>query len=163
MKKLVFVLMGVLAVAALLTAFDGDDYYNGHHPRKEGMKRDHMEMMEKHHEGYDMMCEELELTDKQKDEIEAFQIENQKEMVDLQADLKKLVIDQKAAHRDHDFAKIRSLTKKIFQLKEDLALQRIELKEKRWNILTEEQKEKAEELMKDRKFHSEQMIEKWKK
>jgi len=49
--------------------------------------------------------------------------------------------------KDKDFKQAKAVTKEIFKLKQQNAINRIEQQEQRWNILTPEQKEKAEELM----------------
>ena len=152
MKKFVFVVIGIIAVIGLLTAFDGD--CRGHndgerHPMKDKMFKDggHPKMMQRMHDGHQMMCEELELTDEQKEQIEDLRINGKKEMITARANLKLLEIDKRSAMKDKDFKQANAVTKNIFKLKEQIAIKRIEQQEQRWNILTSEQKEKAEELM----------------
>lgn len=152
MKKLAFVLIGVIAVIGLLTAFDGEGRrYNDcdQHSMKGKMFKDggHPGMMKGMHDGYQMMCEELDLTDKQKEQMEDLRIKNKKEMITAKANLELLEIDKRSAMKDKDFKQAKAVTKKIFKLKQEGAIKRIEQQEQRWNILTPEQKEKAEELM----------------
>lgn len=152
MKKYVFVVIGVIAVIGLLTAFDGDGRgcsEGEHHPMRDRMFKDgnHHEMMQGMHDGYQMMCEELELTDKQKEQMEDLHIKGKKDMIVNNADLKLLEIDKRSAMRDKEFEVAKDVTKDIFKLKEQIAIKRIVQQEDRWNILTPEQKEKAEELM----------------
>ena len=152
MKKLVFVVIGVIAVIGLLTAFDGDGRrFNDcdQHPMKGKMLKDggHPGMMQGMHDGYQMMCEELDLTDEQKEQMEDLHINSRKEMIVTGADLKILEIDKRSAMKDKDFKQAKAVTKEIFKLKQQGAIKRIEQQEQRWNILTPEQKEKAEELM----------------
>ena len=71
MKKLVFVVIGIIAVVGLLTAFDGDCKGRNdgeHNPMRDKMSKggDHSKMMQMKHNGFQMMCEELELTETQK-------------------------------------------------------------------------------------------------
>lgn len=152
MKKLVFVVIGVIAVIGLLTAFDGD--CRGHndgknHPMKSKMFKDggHPGMMKEMHDGYQMMCEELDLTDKQKEQMEDLRIKNKKEMITAKANLELLEIDKRSAMKDKDFKVAKAITKEILKMKQDIAISRIEQHEERWNILTTEQQEKAEEMM----------------
>ena len=152
MKKLVFVVIGVIAVIGLLTAFDGDcrGHNEGkHHPMKDKMLKDgdHHKRMQGMHDDHQMMCEELDLTDEQKEQMEDLRINSKKEMITTGADLKLLEIDMRSAMRDKDFREAKAVTKEIFKLKQLGAIKRIEHQEQRWDILTPEQKEKAEELM----------------
>lgn len=153
MKKLVFVVIGIIAVIGLLTAFDGEGRkFNDcdQHPMKGKMSKDsgHPGMMQgMHNDGYQMMCEELDLTDEQKEQMEDFRINGRKDMIVAEADLKLLEIDKRSALKNKDFKQAKVVTKKIFEKKQDIAISRIEQHEQRWNILTPEQKEKAEEMM----------------
>ena len=152
MKKLVFVVIGVIAVIGLLTAFDGDcrGIKDGeHHPMKDKISRDgdHPKMMQGKHDGFQMMYRELDLTDDQKEQMEDLRIKGKKDMIVNNADLKLLGIDKMSAMKDKDFKQAKSVSREISKLKEQIAIKRIEQHEQRWNILTPEQKEKAEELM----------------
>jgi len=151
MKKLVFVVIGVIAVIGLLTAFAGDG--RGfkdcdQHQMKGRMNKDgdHPKMMQGMHDGYQMMCEELDLTDEQKEQMEDLHIRNRKEMITERANLELLDIDKRSAMKDKNFKQAKSVTKEIFKMKQDIAISRIDQQEERWNILTPEQQEKAEEL-----------------
>ena len=151
MKKLVFVVIGIIAVIGLLTAFDGEGRrYNDcdQHPMKGKMLKDgdHNNKMQGMHDGYQMMCEELDLTDEQKEQMEDLRINNKKEMITVRASLELLEIDKRSAMKDKNFKQAKSVAKEISKLKEQIAINRIEQHEQRWNILTTEQKEKAEEL-----------------
>ncbi len=152
MKKLVFVVIGVIAVVGLLTAFDGDGrgFNEGEgRPMRDKMFKDgdHPKMMQGMHDGYQMMCEELDLTDEQKEQMEDLRIKGKKSKIVANADLELLGIDKRGAMKDKDFKQAKDITKDIFKLKQQNAISRIEQQEQRWNILTPEQKEKAEELM----------------
>ena len=151
MKKLVFVVIGVIAVIGLLTAFDGDGrrFDEGErHPMRDRMSKDgdHYNKMQGMHDEYQMMCEELDLTDEQKEQMEDLHIRNRKEMITERANLELLDIDKRSAMKDKNFKQAKSVTKEIFKMKQDIAISRIDQQEERWNILTPEQKEKAEEL-----------------
>jgi len=150
MKKLTFVVIGVIAVIGLLTAFDGDCRGSNdgeNHPMRDKMNKDggHRGMQD----GYQMMCEELELTDTQKDQMEELRISSKKKMIVTESDLKILEIDKRSALRDKNFKQSKKLTGDIFKIKQKMAENRIEQQEQRWNILTPEQQEKADELRKE--------------
>lgn len=152
MKKLVFVVIGAIALIGLLTAFDGDGrgFNEGEgHPMKDKMFKDgdHPKMMQRMHDGYQMMCEELDLTDEQKEQMEDLRIKGKKSKIVANADLELLGIDKRGAMKDKNFKQAKDITKEIFKLKQQNAINQIEQQEQRWNILTPEQKEKAEELM----------------
>jgi len=151
MKKLVFVVIGVIAVIGLLTAFAGDgrrfDEGERHSMRNKMEKGDGRHgMMQEMHDGYQMMCEELDLTDEQKEQMEDLRIKGKKSMIAAGAELELLGIDKREVMKDKDFKQAKAITKEMFKLKQQIAINRIEHHEKRWNILTPEQKEKAEEL-----------------
>ncbi len=150
MKKLVFVVIGVIAVIGLLTAFDGDCRGSNdgeHHQMKDKMNKNggHSGMQD----GYQMMCEELELTDTQKEQMEELRINSKKEMIVAESELKLLEIDKRSALKDKNFKLSKKLTGDIFEIKQEMAENRIEQQEQRWNILTSEQQEKAEEMRKE--------------
>jgi hypothetical protein len=148
MKKLAFVVIGVVAVIGLLTAFDGDgrNFRDGeHHRMKDGNRQERV------YDGFDKMCEELELTDKQIEQLEDLKINGKKDMIVASADLKLLEIDKKTAMKEKDFKQAKAVTEEIFKIKEQMAINKIEHQEKKWNILTLEQQEKAEELRGERR------------
>lgn len=148
MKKLVFVMIGVMAVAAILTAFDGDCDNRGNYPRKEGLHEKRMDMKGERLEGYETLCEELDLTDKQKEKLEDLKDSRKKFMIVSRSDIKLLEIDRRNAMKDKDFKSAKKLTQDIFKLKQEMAINKIEQDEKRWNVLTPEQQKKADELRK---------------
>lgn len=154
MKKLVFVVIGVIAVIGLLTAFDGDcrGHNDGeHHQMRDKMSKggDHSKKMQVKHDGFQMMCEELELTDTQKEQMEELRISSKKGMIVAESDLKLLEIDKRSAMKDKNFKQAKKIVGDIFEIKQEMAENRIEQHEERWNILTPEQREKAEELKKE--------------
>ncbi len=164
MKKLVFVVIGIIAVIGLLSAFDGDGRRFDdcdQHQMKGKMLKDgdhHNKMQGMHKDGYQMMCEELDLTDEQKEQMEDLRIKNKKEMITAKANLELLVIDKRSAMKDKDFKQAKVVTKEIFKKKQDIAISKIEQHEQRWNILTPEQKEKAEEMKGEHRFPKHKML-----
>ncbi len=130
MKKLVFVVIGVIAVIGLLTAFDGDCRGSNdgeHHQMKDKMNKNggHSGMQD----GYQMMCEELELTDTQKEQMEELRINSKKEMIVAESELKLLEIDKRSALKDKNFKLSKKLTGDIFEIKQEMAENRIEQQE----------------------------------
>jgi len=139
MKKLVFVVIGVIAVIGLLTAFDGDcKEGKDHHNKKQMMQERKIEV-----------CEELELTNAQKEQMEELRISSKKEMITAESEIKLLEIDKRSALKDKNFKLAKKLTGDIFEIKQEMAENRIEKQEQRWNLLTPEQQEKAEEMRKE--------------
>ncbi|MDP8204019.1 MAG: Spy/CpxP family protein refolding chaperone [Candidatus Tenebribacter mawsonii] len=151
MKKLAFVLIGIIAVIGLLTAFDGDcrGIKDGEHRSMKGKMFNDGDRQDRMHDGYEMMCEELDLTDEQKEQVEDLRISSKKEMIVAGSDLKLLEIDKRIAMKNKDFKLAKKLTGDIFEIKQEMAENRIEQQKQRWNFLTPEQQEKAEELMLD--------------
>ena len=84
-------------------------------------------------------------------------------MIQLKADIDMKIVDKHEIVKDHDFAKLKKLTSEIFELKETIALKKIDQHEKIWNILTAEQQEKADEMKKaghkKMKFHKQKIKE----
>lgn len=154
MKKLAFVVIGVLAVVGLLMAFDGDckEFTGGkRHPMQERNLNNarNLGMMKDMSGQYEMICEQLELTEKQKEQIEDLRLSSKKFMIVSGSDIKLLRIDKRKAMKDKNFQLAKKITSDIFKIEEQMAINRIEQNEKRWNIFTPEQKEKAEELRKE--------------
>lgn len=65
------------------------------------------------------------------------------------AAIKKLRIDEKVARQEFDFDKLNKLNDSICDLEKELKSKHIDNMEKCWNILTEDQKKQAQELIKD--------------
>ena len=141
----------VFALMAVLTAFEEPCEEMG---RFEGKMRPGEErMMREGFGGFDRIHEELELTDAQIETIEEMRLAHQKEMIGMHAEIDILRVDEHFAKKNHDFAKSKKITVKIFDLKKSQILKKIEHHEIMWDLLTPEQQEKAEELMKDRPRH----------
>ena len=78
---------------------------------------------------------------------------NKKECIKLNSDMNILQVDKKDALKEFNFKEAKKNTGKIFEVKKNLAIKRIELQEQRWNILDAEQQAKVEELMQQRGHH----------
>ena len=141
----------VFALMAMLTAFEKHHEEMGRFEGKMHPGGEHM--MREGFGGLDRICDELELTDKQIEKMEAMRLAHQKEMIGTHADIDIIKVDKRSAMRNHDFDKTKKITAKMYDLKKAQALKKIEHHEMMWNLLTPEQQEKAKELMKDRPRH----------
>jgi LTXXQ motif family protein len=154
MKKSYVIIIAILLLAGLLTAFE-----HGMEKCPEGKLGITEKFEKKQGDGMMMMAEELELTSTQVETIHELQMENKKFMIRAKADIDILMLDKKAALKDKDFVEAKKITERIFQKKQQMALKRIDIQEDRWNILTEEQKLKAEELKMEKAHSSHKMHE----
>jgi Spy/CpxP family protein refolding chaperone len=95
---------------------------------------------------------DINLTEKQKDELAKLGLENRKEMVKLRAELQILQLDLQALlePREPDKAKVYAQLDNINKLRNEMAKMRIEHSLKRRAILTEEQ---WDTLRKSGRFH----------
>lgn len=151
MKKFTITIVMVFALMAVLTAFEKPCEEMGRFEGKMHPGGEHM--MREGFGGFDRIHEELELTEKQIETMEEMRLDHQKEMIGMHAEIDIMKVDKHFAMKNHDFAKIKKITARMFDLKKSQAIKKIEHHETMWNLLTEEQQEKAEELMKDRPRH----------
>jgi Spy/CpxP family protein refolding chaperone len=95
---------------------------------------------------------DLNLTEKQKDELAKLRLENSKEMIKLRAELQTLQLDlqELLEPREPDKVKVYAQLDKINKLRNEMAKMRMENSLKRRDILTEEQ---WDTLKKSRRFH----------
>lgn len=94
---------------------------------------------------------ELNLTADQQKKMDEMHLKFQKSDIDKHAVIQKKAIDKQQAMRNEDFATAKKLTTELFDLKAELANQRIEQHEEMSKILTAEQKAKFKELRDDRR------------
>ncbi|MBL7148883.1 MAG: Spy/CpxP family protein refolding chaperone [Candidatus Cloacimonetes bacterium] len=151
MKKITITIVMVFALMATLTAFEKpceemEKFEGKMNPGEEYMMREGFG-------GFDRIHEELDLTEKQIETMEEMRLAHQKEMIGMHAEIDIMKVDKHSAVKNHDFAKTKKITAKMFDLKKSLAIKKIEQHETMWNLLTPEQQEKAKELMKDRPRH----------
>jgi Spy/CpxP family protein refolding chaperone len=151
MKKITITIVMVFALMAILTAFEKhhgemENFEGKMHPGEEHMMREGFG-------GFDRIHEELDLTDKQIETMEEMRLAHQKEMIGMHAEIEIMKVDKHFAMKNHDFAKNKKITAKMFDLKKSQAIKEIGHHETMWNLLTPEQQEKADELMKDRPRH----------
>lgn len=151
MKKITITIVMVFALMAMLTAFEKhpgemEKFEGKMHPGEEHMMREGFG-------GFDRICDELELTEKQIETMEEMRLDHKKEMIGKHAEIEIMKVDKHFAMQNHDFAKTKKITAKMFDLKKSLAINKIEHHETMWNLLIPEQQEKAKELMKDKPKH----------
>ena len=151
MKKITITIVMVFAIMAILTAFEKPCEEMGKFEGKMQPGKEHM--MREGFGGFDRICDELELTEKQIEKMEEMRLAHKKEMIGMQAEIDIMNVDKYSAIKNHDFDKIKKITAKIFEIKKSQAVKKIEHHEEMWNLLTPEQQEKAEELMKDKPMH----------
>ncbi len=157
MKRIILTVVGIIALSGILIAFDGDcDHMKEGEMHHRGM---HPEMRGDDFGGFGMLCEELELTDAQIDELEQLRIAHKKATIQIHSQIAILHVDQKSAFKDHNFDAAKKITARIFELKKNQAIARIEHREAMWDKLTSEQQEKADELIRKKPHHN-KMIQK---
>ncbi|MCF7857762.1 MAG: Spy/CpxP family protein refolding chaperone [Candidatus Cloacimonetes bacterium] len=152
MKKILLAVLITLTVVSMLSAFEvmkGNDK-----PCNDNSMMYQQKQHKMGNNNMELLCENLDLTDAQKDKIAVLRAAHQKKMIQFNADIDTKRVDKRAAMMDNDFAKQKKITGNIFDSKKQSALQRIDHHEAIWNILTPEQKLKANEL---RKEHSQSM------
>ena len=88
------------------------------------------------------MAEYLELSDEQINKIREIKNDFRKKEIDLDADVKKLKIDEREAMKNMEFDKAKKLVKKIGEKRTESRILDIEEKEKISKVLTKEQIEK---------------------
>lgn len=134
MKRLFFV--AAMAAAILLTT----GFNTMAQPGQGGMKGMKKGMQVKAH--FQQVMKELNLTDKQKEEIKAIRLENQRKMVDLKASLEKIKIDQHEMMSSGKFDKDKYLksVEQINKIKGDMNYNGAVVKTKIYDLLDENQK-----------------------
>ena len=172
MKKILILLVIAVAAIGILSAEEDCKRFQGE--RGEGRGFEHRGEKFEHpgkghgqpgkgHGGlmfHEKMIEELDLTEEQQTEIRKLRTENKKLMIQKQADIKILKIEIHEALAEQNFGEAKRITEKISDIEKDLAVNKIEMHEKHWEILTDEQKEKAKEMKKDRPMMKKKMMQK---
>ena len=160
MKKTIILLVIAFLAIGLLSAEEDCKGFRG-----EG----HGKGSENHGKGHDgtmmheKIAEELDLTDDQKTEMRKFQTDNKKMLIQKKSDMKILKIEVYEALAEQKFAEAKRITEKISNIEKEIAVNKIEMHEKRWEILTDEQKEKAKKLMNEKPMMKKKMMQKHKK
>ena len=71
-------------------------------------------------------------------------------MIQKKSEIEIMKIDMHEALRDHKCGEAKRITEKISDKEKEIAVSNIDLHEKRWKMLSDDQKEKAEKLMNER-------------
>ena len=152
MKKIILVIAGIVALSTMLMAFDGPGFDSR---EKQGRDFEHPKFESRNVEGsmFERIRDELDLTKEQIRQMDELRSSNKKECIKLKSDMNILQVDKKDALKEFNFKEAKKITGKIFEVKKNLAIKRIELQEQRWNILDAEQQAKVEELMQQRGHH----------
>ncbi len=87
------------------------------------------------------MLKDLKLTADQKKSLETIKTTHHKEMIQLNADLEKKMIDMRQAMKDEKYSEAKKINKEIVTLHGTIADKRIDMVESMMKILTPEQKE----------------------
>ena len=138
MKRFLVVLM-VMGLSTAVLGFGGKK-----HGRMNG-KKGCFDKIEK--------FEELKLTTEQKEKIEDLRLEFKKEMVDIDAKLERLRIEKREASKDNKFSEIKDLNEKLSEIRVEKMNRGVDLKEKIYTQLTDEQKKTMKELKLNKKFN----------
>lgn len=158
MKKGYLIIIALLVLAGLLTAFEGNM-----ERKLEGKSECGNRSHQKHEPGIGMRemhrFKELELSESQTELLNELILENKKSMIQKKAELEMLQLDKTVALKDKDFMAAKKITADIYAIKQEMAIKKIELHEDQWNLLTEEQKQKAEEMNFERKHSTKNRLE----
>lgn len=139
MKKLL-VIVAIMALTAGLFGMNCK-------PGRKGMPKHHGGYNKKGHHGMMFKAfKELNLTEKQLEKVEDLKIAHKKSMIDLEASLKKVKLEKRMAMKDMDFSEAKKAVKKMYNAKEEIALKRLELHQKLYNVLTDAQKKELKEM-----------------
>ena len=149
MKNALVIFTVLFASTLLLTSNtvaqpQGPDKMNHQRFMDQDKMMDHDRMM-----NHDRMMDQLNLTDEQKDKIEALRLQHKKEMVDLKAKLQKGEIALEEIRNKDSFTRneIISAVENINKAKNDIALSMANHRMDIYDLLTAEQKE----IWKDKK------------
>ncbi|NQV19081.1 MAG: hypothetical protein HQ534_11120 [Armatimonadetes bacterium] len=156
MKKIILIIAGIVALTTMLMAFDGPGFDSR---EKHGRDFEHPgfgpEFESRNVEGsmFERIRDELDITKEQIKQMDELRSSNKKECIKLKSDMDILQVDKKDALKEFNFKEAKKITGKIFEIKKNLAVKRIEMQEKRWNILDADQQAKVEEMMQQRGHH----------
>lgn len=143
MKKTSLILLALMLVGILAAQpwhCQSPIHNEQHHKRMDRNDKPNMMMR---------IMQELELSDSQLDKLKEQRVAMEKEKISIRAEIKKLRIDEKVARQEFDFDKLNKLNDSICDLEKELKSKHIDNMEKCWNILTEDQKKQAQELIND--------------
>jgi LTXXQ motif family protein len=159
MKKIVLIALALVVVSVLLAQgmHQNKDMDCGN--CKKGMMKGH-EMQGKKQDGMMMMhvMNQLELTEKQQEDMADLRLKMQKDMISMKAEIETLELDVKVAMKDLDFAKAKKVTSDIFDVKAEMKDKHFDKMISCWNLLTDEQQTEAKELIKKAPMNHKKMM-----
>ncbi len=88
------------------------------------------------------MFQNLDLTDAQKEKIQAIHKKNRDQIFELRTEIQKAKIDQRVCLKDNDFSKAKKYASDISKAESKIEQKRIDMMEDCYNVLTKEQKSK---------------------
>ncbi len=88
------------------------------------------------------MFESVDLTPEQKDKMQEIRKAHRDQMFELRTEIQKAKIEEKVSLHKHDFNKAKKYAKSINATEGKIKLDRIEMMEECYNVLTKEQKAK---------------------
>jgi len=143
MKKSYFIFIAMILLAGILSANQGSMRAFCHeNPRM--YEKPQMQ----HHDGINsrFMLEELELSEEQMKAMRELKLDREKFLIKNNSEIEILQLDKAVALHNKDFKEVKKITEAIFSKKQNSALKAIDFHEDRWNLLTDEQKDKAMEM-----------------
>ncbi len=156
MKKTIMLLIVTFVVTGMLLASNGKkEHYGNKFPPMEhhqGPKMGHE--MNPHQMGdhFMIIMKELDLSENQQEEMKEIRSEHRKANIRRQADIDILEVDFRTSMSNHDFQNAKKITGDIFSIKMEKAIAQIDLHEQIWKLLDSDQRDKLEELMRERPF-----------
>ena len=154
MKKTIMLLIVTFAVACMLLATDGKkEHYGNKFPPMEhhqGHKMGHEMNPHKMGDHFMIMMKELDLSEYQREEMKEIRSEHRKVSIQKQADIDILEVDFRTSMSNQDFQAAKKITGDIFSIKMENAITQIDLHEQIWKLLDSDQRDKLEELMRER-------------
>ncbi len=149
MKKTVMTILAVIVVIGLLTAYEGKWDRKARPDQMQGRPAESKRMHYNENDSVGRLYDELELTSEQQDKWDDLRIKHRKTMIDLRADLEKLNIDRRQSMQEHNYDKVKKIITQIGEQRQKMAMKRIDHHEAIWDLLTPEQRVKADELRKE--------------
>ena len=173
MKKIVITLLTVAMLTGMLMAFPRE---HGMRNNEFGYAKGNMEM--KHHMGrgdFDrrikrdgmirkgnrgammqrIIFSQLDLTDNQMDKLDKIRSKYRLKNIELQGKIKVLAFQKREAIKNHKYDAAKGFVNKMADIRKTIANNRMDNIKEQWNVLTADQKKKADKL---RKEHPYQMM-----
>lgn len=144
MKKISVILLAMVLITAILGAEECGERKN----MKMGERHPQMMQEENNKEGnhWEMAIDELEMTDSQLETLSQLKSDHLKNIIRIKSEIEILNIDKRNALRDHDFDEAKTIIKKLSVKREEMSLNKLQHSESKWELMTDEQKEKLETM-----------------